>query len=145
MECFDRQDLLDEWIEWSSTCQGNGTPAIMQINHPGRQSSIGSGTRGYCEKALAPSAVPLEFGPSMIAWAIRSFMFGTPQEMNLAQIETVIDQFVTAAKLAAKCGFKGVEVHAAHGYLLCEFVPSTVLHNTDLRQAQFCSPKVSDS
>src|SRR5690606_17668137 len=51
----------------------------------------------------------------------RSFMFGTPKEMTVEEIEDVVERFVVAAKCVHSAGFKGVEVHGAHGYLLCKF------------------------
>jgi len=46
--------------------------------------------------------------------------------MTYADINRVIAQFVNCARLLAHCGFSGIEIHAAHGYLLCESVPSTL-------------------
>lgn len=40
--------------------------------------------------------------------------------MTLSDINRVIAQFVTCARVLAQCGFSGIEIHAAHGYLLCE-------------------------
>jgi 2,4-dienoyl-CoA reductase-like NADH-dependent reductase (Old Yellow Enzyme family) len=42
--------------------------------------------------------------------------------MTVAEIETVVAQFASAARLCAEAGFDGVEVHAAHGYLLSQFL-----------------------
>jgi 2,4-dienoyl-CoA reductase-like NADH-dependent reductase (Old Yellow Enzyme family) len=57
----------------------------------------------------------------MLSQAIRSLVFGSPREMNVDDIQRVIAQFGDSAKLAADSGFRGVEVHAAHGYLIGEF------------------------
>lgn len=106
------------WKKWSSACQKNGTPTVVQLNHPGRQSPIFAGTKSLFEKNIAPSAVPLDFGPSLFSRAIRSLVFGSPREMTADDIQTVITQFGDSAKLAVDTGFRGVEIHAAHGYLL---------------------------
>jgi 2,4-dienoyl-CoA reductase-like NADH-dependent reductase (Old Yellow Enzyme family) len=45
-------------------------------------------------------------------------VFGTPREMFPADIERVVSQFVSAAQMMADSGFSGVQLHAAHGYLL---------------------------
>jgi 2,4-dienoyl-CoA reductase-like NADH-dependent reductase (Old Yellow Enzyme family) len=62
--------------------------------------------------------VPLDFGPSWFARTARSLVFGSPREMTTEDIQKLIEQFGDVAKLAADSGFKGVEIHAAHGYLL---------------------------
>jgi 2,4-dienoyl-CoA reductase-like NADH-dependent reductase (Old Yellow Enzyme family) len=109
------------WTKWATACQKHGTPTIIQLNHPGRQSPIFAGSKSLFEKNIAPSAVPLDFGPSLISRAVRSLIFGNPREMTVDDIQRVIDQFRDSAKLAAGSGFKGVEIHAAHGFLLGEF------------------------
>lgn len=119
----DKIKTLAAWTKWSAACQQHGSPTIVQLNHPGRQSPIFAGSKSLFEKNIAPSAVPLDFGPSLISKAIRSLVFGSPREMTVNDIQMVIDQFRDSAKLAADSGFRGVEIHAAHGYLLGEFQP----------------------
>lgn len=114
----ERSKTLAAWKSWSTACQKNGTPTIVQLNHPGRQSPIFAGTKSIFEKNIAPSPVPLDFGPSWFARAIRSLVFGSPREITVEDIQKLVDQFGDVAKLAAESGFKGVEIHAAHGYLL---------------------------
>jgi len=82
----------------------------MQINHPGRQvpASLGQPT-------VAPSAVPLELGAL-------SRMFPVPREMSEQEIEEVVERFARTAALAERTGFTGVEIHAAHGYLISQFL-----------------------
>ncbi|MEL6591150.1 MAG: hypothetical protein AAFQ68_13760, partial [Bacteroidota bacterium] len=58
---------------------------------------------------------------------------GKPRPMNEAQIKAVIAGFVQAAKLCQMAGFTGVQIHAAHGYLLSQFLSPT----TNLRQDQY--------
>lgn len=87
-----------------------GNPFIMQINHPGRQVFKRLGTQTY-----SASDVELNLGK-------HSKLFERPLSMTREQIESVIDKFVNTAKLAKKAGFDGVQVHAAHGYLLSQFL-----------------------
>lgn len=107
---------------WASTSQPNGTPLIMQICHPGRQSPAGAGDRGFLSKALAPSAIPLNIGDNLFARAVQTLMFGTPKEMSVENIQETVKQFAATAKLAYETGFSGVELHGAHGYLLAQFL-----------------------
>lgn len=120
------------WTKWASSCQKSGTPTIVQLNHPGRQSPIFAGSKSLFEKNIAPSAVPLDFGPSLVSRAIRSIVFGSPREMTVDDIQNVIGQFGDSAKLAADSGFRGVEIHAAHGYLLGMFDSSGPTGVSDL-------------
>jgi 2,4-dienoyl-CoA reductase-like NADH-dependent reductase (Old Yellow Enzyme family) len=106
-------DLQRIWKEWAATSQEFGTPTIVQLNHPGRQSPLGAGKRGFFTKTIAPSAVKLNFGRSLLAGAASSLLFGTPREMTADDISLVIDQFVAGAKQSFQAGFKGVELHGA--------------------------------
>lgn len=51
--------------------------------------------------------------------------------MTRAEIETVVDQFARAARASAEAGFDGVEVHAAHGYLLSQFLSAKTNQRDD--------------
>jgi 2,4-dienoyl-CoA reductase-like NADH-dependent reductase (Old Yellow Enzyme family) len=106
------------WSEWAAKSQACGTPTLVQLCHAGRQSALGNGTRGFFEKTLAPSAVPLNFGPGFLATLLRMIVFGTPREMSVTDIKDVIRMFVDGARAAEKAGFSGVELHGAHGYLI---------------------------
>ncbi|EWG50850.1 hypothetical protein FVEG_09981 [Fusarium verticillioides 7600] len=130
-ESFDYTKMLGAWRSWAKDCNANGTPSIVQINHPGRQSPIGAGKRGLLEKNLAPSAVPLGFGKGIVARFLSSVVFGTPREMTTEDIRKVVQQFANAARLASDAGFAGIEVHAAHGYLLSQFLSTYSNKRTD--------------
>ena len=88
----------------------NGCKVWMQINHPGRQvfEKLGG-------KALSPSDIALDMGK-------HSKLFAQPKAMSEAEIDDVIERFVITAKRAEEAGFDGVEIHAAHGYLLSQFL-----------------------
>ncbi|KAI9276487.1 NADH:flavin oxidoreductase [Umbelopsis sp. AD052] len=112
---------LAKFEEWAKVGQTAGNHFWLQINHPGRQIRTELG-----QPALAPSAVPLDLGNL-------SKLFAPPQEMTETQIEDVISRFVTTSKLAERAGFSGVQIHAAHGYLLCQFLSPL----SNLRQDQW--------
>jgi 2,4-dienoyl-CoA reductase-like NADH-dependent reductase (Old Yellow Enzyme family) len=90
-----------------------GNHLWMQLNHPGRQ------TPGHVHP-LAPSAVPLAL-PG----------FGQPVPMTQADIDHLISGFGHAAAVAREAGFTGVQVHAAHGYLLSQFLNPRANHRND--------------
>lgn len=118
-----REKTLTAWKVWAEACSQNGTKAIVQINHPGRQASF--------TKSIAPSAVPLNLGPGILPWIVRSLIYGTPKEMTVDEIHDVVMKFAETARLAADAGFAGVEIHAAHGYLLAQFLSGVTNKRTD--------------
>ncbi|MCJ1412951.1 hypothetical protein MMC19_007052 [Ptychographa xylographoides] len=127
--------LQQLWKDWAATSQRSGTPTLVQLCHPGRQSILGAGDRSIFAKTIAPSAVKLNLGPSLIAKALTALLFGTPREMSIEEIngpQGAIAQFVAGAKQAFDAGFKGIELHAAHGYLLAQFLSPATNLRTDV-------------
>lgn len=101
---------LSRFRDWAKAARSGGAKIWMQINHPGRQMPAMLG-----QKTKAPSAVALDLGSL-------SKQFGVPLEMTENDISEVIDRFASTAKLAERSGFDGVQIHAAHGYLLSQFL-----------------------
>jgi 2,4-dienoyl-CoA reductase-like NADH-dependent reductase (Old Yellow Enzyme family) len=95
----------------------NGAHLWMQINHPGRQAP-----RRICAEPVAPSAVPLQLPESL---------YVPPRAMSEAEVEDVVRRFAYTAAVARQTGFTGVQVHAAHGYLLSQFLTPLVNRRTD--------------
>jgi 2,4-dienoyl-CoA reductase-like NADH-dependent reductase (Old Yellow Enzyme family) len=61
-------------------------------------------------------------GPSSLPFAEN---YCTPNEMNVQQIEQFKEDFIKSVERSEKCGFDFLEIHAAHGYLLTEFLSPT--------------------
>ena len=95
--------------QWAQTATQQGAAIWAQLNHPGKQS-----TKGLNAYNIAPSAVP--FREDMAA------LFDTPREATPAQIQDIIERFGRSAAICKKAGFSGVEIHAAHGYLISQFL-----------------------
>lgn len=104
------EKYLDTFKRWAKIGRSKGAQVWLQINHPGRQMQSNLG-----QKTWAPSAVALDLGKM-------SDRFNTPIEMNQDMINEVIQRFANTARLGEKAGFTGVEIHAAHGYLLSQFL-----------------------
>ncbi|MFV0513499.1 MAG: bifunctional salicylyl-CoA 5-hydroxylase/oxidoreductase [Jhaorihella sp.] len=89
----------------------------MQIGHSGRK---GSTQLGWEEMDA-----PLESGnwpvlsASALPWSRGN---AVPREMDRADMDLVRDQFVASTRMAARCGFDMIELHAAHGYLISSFI-----------------------
>ena len=80
-------------------------------------------------RALAPSAIAA--AGEMFTDAEGMKPFATPQAMTEADIKTAIEEFVRSARNAMQAGFDGVELHAANGYLLEQFIRPTSNRRTD--------------
>jgi 2,4-dienoyl-CoA reductase-like NADH-dependent reductase (Old Yellow Enzyme family) len=102
---------------WAEVCKSGGTCAMVQVNHAGRQTML-----AVNPKPLAPSAVA----------AVKMLKaFGRPYEASLEEIADVIKRFGKAAEVLEEAGFDGVQVHAAHGYLLNQFLSPLSNRRTD--------------
>lgn len=110
---------LDRFKAWVAAGRAQGAQLWMQINHPGRQMPAALG-----QPTLAPSARALHLGA-------QSGLFGLPREMSAADIAEVQQRFVRTAQLAERAGFTGVQIHAAHGYLLSQFLSPLSNHRQD--------------
>ncbi|KAM0327508.1 hypothetical protein ACHAQA_005796 [Verticillium albo-atrum] len=127
----DTDAILASFKAWAAVCNTHGTPTVVQINHPGRQSPPGAGDRGFFSKTLAPSAVPLRLGDDIVSRALSAFAFGTPKAMTIEEIRDVVKRFAETARLSAEAGFQGVQVHGAHGYLVAQFLSAKTNTRTD--------------
>ncbi|MBN8891718.1 MAG: oxidoreductase, partial [Rhodospirillales bacterium] len=97
--------------------RGGAVPGL-QIAHAGRKASVDVPWRG--NKPIPVEAggwVPL--GPSAIPFGEG---YTTPHALSVAEIGEIVAQFAATARLTRQAGFKVIEVHAAHGYLLHSFL-----------------------
>ena len=95
--------------QWAQAATDQGAAIWVQLNHPGKQSA-----KGLNGGNVAPSAVP--FNKDLAAF------FDTPREATTAEIEDIIQRFGRSAAICKKAGFSGVQIHAAHGYLINQFL-----------------------
>lgn len=116
---LDEAAPLEPFVKWAQAAKSGGSTVWMQINHPGRQ-----------VQADMPGVV---WGPSDVGVNLgrHSNRFGRPVAMTPDQIDATVARFATTAARAAEAGFNGVEVHAAHGYLLSQFLSPLVNQRTD--------------
>lgn len=110
---------LSSFERWARSAGSGGAQVWMQLNHPGRQVYSALGQTG-----VAPSPVPVDI-PGF------SKMFARVRELRDGEIQAIVNRFVNAAQLAERAGFTGVQVHAAHGYLLSQFLSPLVNRRTD--------------
>lgn len=104
-----------------------GTLAGMQLAHAGRKASTARPWEGA--RAVAVSNGGWEpVGPTSEPFTAT---YPVPRALGLADIPVIVDAFRAAARRALEAGFDVVEVHAAHGYLIHEFLSPLVNTRTD--------------
>ncbi len=105
-----------------------GATMAVQLNHAGRKGSTGCFSIGFED-----ASVPEEFGgwrtvcPSANAFG----SLAKPRELSVDEIHAIVNQFRDAAWRASAVGFDAVEIHAAHGYLLSQFLDPLVNERED--------------
>jgi 2,4-dienoyl-CoA reductase-like NADH-dependent reductase (Old Yellow Enzyme family) len=117
---LDDRAPLEPFAAWAQAGKAGGAAMWMQISHPGRQ--VPAGMPGV---VWGPSAVGVELGR-------HTRRFGRPVAMTPEQIVATVERFAVTASRAEQAGFDGVEIHAAHGYLLSQFLsPLTNLRDDE--------------
>ncbi len=108
----------DAWARIVGLIHGQGAHAGIQLAHAGRKASTWrpwderKGTRSVVDRGwqtVAPSPVPFA-------------TLDMPRELELDELPGIVDAFAQAAARAVQAGFDMVEIHAAHGYLLHQFL-----------------------
>ena len=86
------------------TVHGNGGKIAIQLAHAGRKSEVPNST------SVAPSAIAF------------NDECGVPAALTINEIKGIVQKFAQAARRAVSAGFDAIELHAAHGYLINEFL-----------------------
>jgi 2,4-dienoyl-CoA reductase-like NADH-dependent reductase (Old Yellow Enzyme family) len=104
---------------FAGAARTNGNHVWMQISHAGRQT----------QKNINPHPK----APSAVTVALPGGRFGQPVALTADEIPPLIARFAHAARVARDTGFTGVQIHAAHGYLISSFLSPKV----NLRQDEW--------
>lgn len=115
---FDKNSNMEILKDWAKQGQQHGAKVMVQINHPGKQVP-----KTIAKETVAPSAVPLGNGLNKL--------FSTPRALTTSEVEELVQKFITSAKVAKEAGFSGVQIHAAHGYLVSQFLSPHDNRRTD--------------
>jgi 2,4-dienoyl-CoA reductase-like NADH-dependent reductase (Old Yellow Enzyme family) len=107
---------LDALTRWAKTTKDGGSAIWMQLNHPGRQANPILSADG----AVAPSPVRVDL-PGV----------PPPRALTESEIHEIIERFAVTASVAESAGFDGVQIHAAHGYLVSQFLSPLSNTRTD--------------
>lgn len=115
----DRQ--IEPMARIAALCHSNGAAAGVQLGHAGRKAWTnppGQNSFGP-EQPVAPSAIPFDESSN------------TPRELSIPELDEIVGSFRAGARRALEAGFDVAEIHAAHGYLLSEFLSPLANHRTD--------------
>ncbi|MGS2798375.1 NADPH dehydrogenase NamA [Bacillus velezensis] len=105
-------DHIEGFAKLTEQVKAQGSKIGIQLAHAGRKAELEG-------DIYAPSAIPFDEQSK------------TPAEMTTEQIKETIQEFKQAAARAKKAGFDIIELHAAHGYLMHEFLSPLSNHRTD--------------
>ena len=121
-----RDDHVNAWAPIVEFCRSYGATMGIQLAHAGRKAATRPPWLGRSPltkeeggwQSIGPSAVPHDGLP-------------TPHALAVSEIAEVVDCFVRAARRSIAAGFQVIEIHAAHGYLLHEFLSPLSNTRTD--------------
>ena len=126
------QAQIEGWTKIAKAVHTRGAKIFMQLMHTGRVThplNLPAGAR-----VLAPSAIAA--AGEMYTDAEGMKPLPAPTAMSAADIKSTMQEFVQAAKNAMAAGMDGVELHAANGYLLEQFIRP----NSNIRTDQYGGP-----
>ncbi|PKB14742.1 2,4-dienoyl-CoA reductase-like NADH-dependent reductase (Old Yellow Enzyme family) [Novosphingobium kunmingense] len=109
--------MIDALRRWTAAAKADGAQFWAQINHAGRQT-----TKVVNPRPKSSSAVKL---------GLPGGQFGEPVALTGGEIEDLVERFVRASLACQDGGFDGMQVHAAHGYLMSQFLSPRVNQRTD--------------
>jgi N-ethylmaleimide reductase len=120
-------DQIAAWSDVAAAVHSEGSRIFMQIMHVGRIAHPLN--RQIADAPVAPSAIK----PAGEIWTDQKQMqpHPTPRALETSELPTLVKEFVDAARSAISAGMDGVEIHAANGYLLNQFLASNANHRTD--------------
>jgi N-ethylmaleimide reductase len=115
------------WKLVTDAVHAKGGKIVVQLMHTGRVSHLDNLPAGAEVLGPSPEACPGE----MWTDGKGNLPHTPPREMTAADIDVAIREYATAARLAIAAGFDGIELHAANGYLLEQFLNANVNQRTD--------------
>jgi 2,4-dienoyl-CoA reductase-like NADH-dependent reductase (Old Yellow Enzyme family)/thioredoxin reductase len=112
---IDDDSLIPGWKELAGAVHAHGAKIWPQLAHQGRQ--LPPAAKRIQPIAASPIPCPM--------------MKRMPKEMSKEDIDAIVDSFGEAAQRAKEAGLDGVELHGAHGYLICGFISPLSNKRTD--------------
>lgn len=120
--------MVEGWKKVTGKLTETGTPIFLQLWHCGRASHS-----DFHNGELPVSASEVKLNGDEIHTPQGKKLYETPHALTEEEIKSTIQDYKEAAVKAKKAGFSGIEVHAANGYLINQFLDS----KTNLRQDRY--------
>lgn len=117
---------VEGWKKVTAAVHAEGGRIVLQLWHVGRISHTSLQPDG--KAPVAPSAIRAE---SKVFTADGFTDVSEPRALDLSELPGLVDSYRQAARRAIEAGFDGVEVHAANGYLIDQFLRDKSNHRTD--------------
>lgn len=120
------EEQVEAWKPINEFIRSHGALSAIQLAHAGRKASIyrawsGDGAMSESEGGWQPVSATGEAFPE----------YNTPHELSTEEVQIMIDQWVQAAERSVRAGFDMIEIHAAHGYLVHQFLSPITNQRTD--------------
>jgi N-ethylmaleimide reductase len=117
---------VEGWAKITAALHARGTPIFLQLWHCGRASHS-----SFHGGKPAVSASAIKINGDTIHTPIGKQPYEVPRALETAEVSAVVEDYRRAAERAKAAGFDGVEIHAANGYLINQFLDSKTNHRTD--------------
>ena len=121
-------EQIEGWKLTTTAVHQNSTKIFLQLMHTGRIGHEANLFEGV--SVIGVSAIPAAGQIHTDTAGMQDYP--VPAALSTQRVETVIEEYVTAAKNAIAAGFDGVEIHAANGYLIEQFLNPNVNDRTDI-------------
>ncbi len=123
-------EQLDGWKRVTKAVHGAGGKIVCQLWHVGRVSHME--LQPHFQKPVAPSAIRAHTKTVLIKDGVPTFVdTSEPRALDAAEIPGIVQAYRHAAMNAISAGFDGVEIHAANGYLIDQFLKTGANHRKD--------------
>ena len=123
-------EQVKAWQALTAAVHAKGGKIVVQLWHVGRISHTSLQPNG--QAPVAPSAIVAKSKTVLIENGVPSFVpTSVPRALELAEIPGIVSDYRRAAKNAIDAGFDGIEVHAANGYLIDQFLRADSNQRTD--------------
>jgi N-ethylmaleimide reductase len=125
-------DQVSGWTHITEAVHGQGAFIFAQLWHAGRLAHISSTGEAPVAPSIDPDFWCHPAGPANMVSTSSGLQAPTPhRSLQIGEMDDITGQFVTAAENAKTAGFDGIEIHAAYGYLLDQFLQDGTNKRTD--------------
>jgi 2,4-dienoyl-CoA reductase-like NADH-dependent reductase (Old Yellow Enzyme family) len=120
-------EQADGWAYIVDFMHGQGAAVGIQLAHAGRKASI------YREWSGRGSVPISDGGWQSVSATDEAFTgYDAPRKLETAEVSDIVNEFIAAARRSQDAGFDAIEIHAAHGYLIHQFLSPLTNHRDDI-------------